>query len=85
MTLYEIYYFDKPSPCTSTLYIQLGPVIRLGRLGASKCDLTLRPIMARPENSNKLAPNRDLMLKTRASKHTVGKYFGTKDKMAVII
>ena len=42
-------------------------------------------VVARPKNSNDLAPNCDLTLKTRASKHPLEEYFGTKDKMAVIM
>ena len=37
------------------------------------------------KKTNEMAPNRDLTLKIRASKYCLGEYFGTKDKMAVIV
>ena len=46
-------------------------------LGASNRDLPLRTIVARPEKSNELVPNRDLTLKMRVLKHPLGEYFGT--------
>ena len=41
--------------------------------------------VARHKNTNEMAPSRDLMLKMRVSKRPREEYFGTKDKMAVIV
>ena len=53
----------------------------LGAMGVQ----TLQTIVENHKITNEIAPKRYLTLKMRASKHPLEVYFGTKDKMAIII
>ena len=71
--------------CLKYIYIQLGPIfprIINSLFGLSRGGMTPQ---INDKNTNEMAPNRDLTLKTRASKRPLGEYFGTKDKMAAIV